>query len=111
MMNYINNQQNTYYYKCVYNTSYSDLTSNLTTAISVWDIPPIVDVTEDQSSGWPFNLPSHYIEIYSAMNDKSCFMVADPYGGHVSRFNPYRWYSVDAYDLFLAYRPDVGYMY
>jgi len=111
MVTYINGEQTSYNYSSDYSTSFSSFISNLTNSISVWDIPPIVDITENQSTGWPFNLYSHYIEIYSAMNDQSCFMVTDPYAGYVSRFNPNRWYSVNAHDLFWAYRPDVGYMY
>ena len=111
MLTYINGEQNSYNYKYAYWTSYNDFKSNLTSSISVWDVPPIVDVLENPSTGWPFDILSHYIEVYSAMSDQTGFMVTDPYAGYVSRFNPYRWYFVDAYDLFLAYRPDVGYMY
>lgn len=112
MKTYINKQQSSNSYITKYGATKTTLKDNLYSGIVTYDAPPILGLCESTSSGWPFDLPAHFVAVYSVKSDKSEVAIADPWAGYVSSTSSYKWYDKSTDDLYTAYNAvNCGYMY
>ena len=112
MATYINSEQGYNTYETHYCESKTTMKNHLYSGIVACDAPPIMGLQESTSDGWPFNLYSHFVAIYSIKSDKSEVAIVDPWAGYVSSSSPYKWYDKSTNDVYSAYNAiNCGYMY
>lgn len=113
MVTYINQQQNHNHYVSRYQQSQSTMRDNLYSGIVTWDAQPIVGLTENTATGWPYGngTVGHFVRIYAVMSNKSAFMISDPWAGYINDFDNSN-YSKTTSQLYKAYNSiDCGYMF
>jgi len=96
-----------------FNASQATMEQNLDETIADCNMPAIVGLGETTVSGWPYNLPNHYVSIYSIMSDQSWVAIADPWAGFIGDTNN-RWYDRTFSVLYDAYRRpqiEIGYLW
>lgn len=111
MVEYINGEQNKTNYIPRYQKNISTMRIDISECIINSNASSIIGVIENSSNGWPYDSSiGHFVTVYGAYSDRSCFAICDPWAGFVGDSNN-RWYPVSDQQLFDAYNSiDIGYM-
>lgn len=107
---YLNQIQNKNTYIAIYGVSKNIMKNNLYSGVVTYNAPPIIGLQESINKGWPYNLNSHGVTIYSITSDKSEVAIADPWAGY--KGDSTRWFDKSTDDVYTAYSAiNVGYVY